>query len=88
MTANFPRKISALGLFVLLNSIVYKPLKAQVPARPPTIPQVIPRDIQPPSTAPLPTPQPQRLPQTQQILPPSNLSPNPEEQFPTPNTTK
>ena len=86
MTAKFPRKIPALGLFILLNSIVYKPLKAQVPARPPIIPQVIPRDIQPPSSAPLPTPQPQQLPQPQEILPPSNLSPNLEEQFP--DTTK
>ncbi|MBD2527584.1 ShlB/FhaC/HecB family hemolysin secretion/activation protein [Nostoc sp. FACHB-133] len=86
MTANLPRKISALGLFILLNSIVYKPLKAEVPARPPIIPQVIPRDIQPPSSAPLPTPQPQQSPLPQQILPPSNLSPNLEEQFP--DTTK
>ena len=49
MTANFPRKIYALGLFVLLNSIVYKPLEAEVPVRLPTIWQVIPRDIQRPS---------------------------------------
>lgn len=82
MTTKLPRKITAMGLIVLLNSVTSKPLKAQVPARPSTIPQVIPRDIQPPSTAPLPTPQPQRLPPPQQILPPSNLSPNPEEQFP------
>jgi hemolysin activation/secretion protein len=81
MTANFPRKIPALGLFILLNSIVYKPLKAQVPARPSTIPQVVPRDIQPPSAAPLPTPQPQESPPPQQILPSSNLNPNPQEQF-------
>ncbi|MHC5855242.1 POTRA domain-containing protein, partial [Nostoc sp.] len=67
----------------MFNSILYKPLKAQVPARPPTIPQVIPRDIQPPSTAPLPTPQPQQSPLPEQILPPSNLKPNPQEQFPT-----
>ncbi|MEH2374147.1 dienelactone hydrolase family protein [Nostoc sp.] len=84
MTANFLRKIPAFGLFVLLNGIVSNPLKAQVPARPPTIPQVIPRDIQPPSTAPLPTPQPQQLPSPSQLLPPSTSTPNltPEEQFP------
>ncbi|MHC5862830.1 hypothetical protein [Nostoc sp.] len=53
MTANLPRKITVLGLFVLLNGMVFKPLKAQVPARTQTIWQAIPRDIQRTSTAPL-----------------------------------
>lgn len=82
MTTKFPKNIAAFGIFMLLNSIVLKPLKAQVPARPPTIPQVVPRDIQPPSTAPLPTPQPQQVPSPEQLFPPSNSTPIPEEQFP------
>lgn len=84
MTTKLPRKITAMGLIVLLNSVTSKPLKAQVPARPSTIPQVIPRDIQPPSTTPLPTPQPQQLPRPLQLLPPSTSTPNltPEQQFP------
>ncbi|MEH2323122.1 MAG: ShlB/FhaC/HecB family hemolysin secretion/activation protein [Nostoc sp.] len=80
MTVKFPKTIAAFVVFMLLNGIVSKPLKAQISARPPTIPQVVPRDIQPPSTTPLPTPQPQQLPTPLQLLPPS--TPNPEEQFP------
>lgn len=53
MTANLLRKIPVLGLFLLLNDIVSKLLKAQVPVRLPTIWQVIPRDIQRTSTTPL-----------------------------------
>lgn len=53
MTANFPKKIPVLGLFLLLNGIVSKLFKAQIPVRIPTIWQVIPRDIQRTSTTPL-----------------------------------
>lgn len=82
MTTKLPRKITAMGLIVLLNSVTSKPLKAQVPARSPTIPQVIPRDMQPPSTAPLPVPQPERSPSKEQLLPLPNLTPEPDEQLP------
>ncbi|MBN3948542.1 MAG: ShlB/FhaC/HecB family hemolysin secretion/activation protein [Nostoc sp. NMS7] len=81
MTNKLPRNITAMGLIVLLNGVTSKPLKAQVPARSPTIPQVIPRDIQPPSTTPQATPQPQQVPPPE-LFPPSNSTPNPEEQFP------
>ncbi|WP_443193755.1 hypothetical protein [Nostoc sp. UHCC 0926] len=82
MTTKLPRKITAMGLIVLLNSVTSKPLKAQVPARSPTIPQIIPRDMQPPSTAPLPVPQPERSPPKEQLLPLPNLTPEPDEQLP------
>ncbi|WP_341531754.1 ShlB/FhaC/HecB family hemolysin secretion/activation protein (plasmid) [Nostoc sp. UHCC 0302] len=65
----------------MLNAVVSKPLKAQVPERPSTIPQIIPSDIQPPSTAPLQPQEPQQEP-SRQLLAPSTPVPTPSEQFP------